>query len=151
MQTDTPYYQLPFLPAREVGHRLTVACVALSVVLLTWLEPSSLRFRVIEQSGPLGWWFTFAMAAMSVVAILDVLVNDLLPSRFTMPAIMEGRMYAYMLQGAMHLSLVSAITHWHNWAWTAGIHLVLAGSCVWIAVMDTYYRFVEPRQRNQAT
>lgn len=137
-----------FLSAREVGHRLTVSFVSLSVVLLTWMEPSSLRFRVVEQSGQVGWVFTFVMAVMAVVAILDVLVNDLLPERYKLPMVMEGRMYAYMLQAAMNISLVAAITHWHTWAWTAAVHLVLAGSSIWIAVMDTYYRFIEPRQRS---
>lgn len=149
MQNHTVHVRLSLLSAREVGHRLTVSFVSLSVILLTWLEPTSLRFRVIEDSGELGWWFTFAMAFLSVVAILDVLVNDLLPNRYTLPMVMKGRMYAYMLQGTMHLSLVAAITHWHTWAWTAAIHLVMAGSCVWIAVMDTYYRFIEPRQRSE--
>lgn len=142
---------LPYSQPREVGHRLTVSFVSLSVVLLTWYEPDSIRHRIVEQSGAVAWAFTLLMAVMACTALADVVVNDMMSNRYTLPFIKSCRMYAYMLQALMNIAMVGAVTNWHTWSWVAAIYIVIAVSSVWIAVADTYYHFIEPRQRASNT
>lgn len=145
-----PVYNTPLIlitSAREVGHRLTVALVGLAIFLVTYFEQGNLRWAVIDEMGSAGWFFTYILGAMSVIAIIDAVVNDVLSDRYTLKFIMDWRMYFYMLQAALNLSIVYTMFRGGHYSWTAMIYFVMAASSVWIAVFDVLHRYVEPRKQ----
>lgn len=151
MQTHIVIDSIPATPMKGAGHRLTIALVSLCIVLVTFLEPTSLRSQVVTSVGEVGWAFTYLTSVMSAISVLDVIVNDLMPDRYFLPRTLKYRMYACMLQAMMHVSMAVAILAQDSTPWAAAINVVLAFSCVWVAVSDTYYRYIAPRQRtNQA-
>jgi hypothetical protein len=70
--------------------------------IVTWLSPDSLSGRAIAHSGPIGGTFMLVLFVASVVAVLDVIVNDIMPPRYRL-AVMDRRHIGYM---GMSLSLL---------------------------------------------
>lgn len=133
--------------ARSVGHRITLALVCLCTTCLTWFEPASLRNHVIAEAGDVGWAFTAILAFLALVGLTDVVINDLMSDRYKLRVTLEARMYGYMIQAIMNASLAAAILRHGEWGWVASLYIVLAFSSVWVAVVDTYHRYIEPRKK----
>ena len=137
--------------AREVGHRLTVALISLSLFAVTIGEEESIRRKLIWSSGLSGVTLTYVLAFMSLVTIVDVVVNDVMSDRYTIRLVMEGRMYAYMLQAVINVAVAAAILRRGEWTWASSMNLAIACSSVWIAVFDTVRRYVAPRRKKPRT
>lgn len=136
-----------FSAARGVGHRFSVAFATLAVIAGIWLDYSSPLYALVMESNTIGRPFTIALAVMSCIAVLDAFVNDVLDSRYNLKQVAKGRLYFYMLQAAMHLAIFSTGLGRGAWSWSLLVFLSLAFSCGWIAVLDTYHRYIEPRTR----
>jgi hypothetical protein len=76
--------------------RLYVALSALTSILVSWLEPQALTHKLIDASGRQGWAVVAILAAICLVAIADVIVNDLLPDQFKMVATKRHRHLIYI-------------------------------------------------------
>jgi hypothetical protein len=76
------------------------AVVALEILVLlvavSWFERSSLTSQAIEASGPHGWLLIHGTAFCCLVALFDVVVNDLMPARYTLPSAMRWRHLGFM-------------------------------------------------------
>jgi CHASE2 domain-containing sensor protein len=88
--------------------RLYVALCTLVSIAVTWLEPESIAHRLVDATGGQGWPLIAMLAGVACLAIVDVLVNDLLPLRFTFLRAKRHRhlIYAALSMGIFSLSYV---------------------------------------------
>lgn len=74
--------------------------IALEVLVLiagvSWFEPASLTSKAIEQSGHFGWVLILGLFVMCGMAIVDVIVNDLMPARFVWACGLGWRHLSFM-------------------------------------------------------
>lgn len=121
--------------------RLIIAMMVAQSCAAMLLEPASLVARVIAQSGQGGLWVVLALLGMSLLAIADVVVSDLLPDRFTMLWVLRQRHLLYM---AMALVLAALSIVFGLYApqspilWV--IYLTHAAFAVAIAWLDLFSR-----------
>jgi hypothetical protein len=60
--------------------RLLISCeVLIAVVMVSWMEPTSITAKAIEATGAHGWAIIIALGACCLMSIADVIVNDLMP------------------------------------------------------------------------
>jgi hypothetical protein len=72
--------------------RATVAIeVLVCLVLVTFVEDRSMTAQAIHATGDGGWVLMAGVAFCCCVCLLDVLVNDLLPDRFSLPTALTWR------------------------------------------------------------
>ena len=83
--------------------RLYVALSTLTSILVSWFEPTTLTHRLISQSGEQGWAMVGLLAIVCLLAILDVVVNDLLPTRFAFAA---AKRYRHLIYIALSMGIV---------------------------------------------
>ncbi|APW38455.1 hypothetical protein RD110_15640 [Rhodoferax koreense] len=88
--------------------RLYVALSTLTGVYTMWTEPSALTHRLIEKSGQQGWMLAAGLAAVAMVAIADVIVNDLMPERFRLVTAKNKRhlVYCFLALGILCMTYV---------------------------------------------
>jgi hypothetical protein len=88
--------------------RLYVALSGLTSILVCWLEPEALTHKLIDASGDQGWVMVGVLAVLCVIAICDVLVNDLLPDRYelAMPKRRRHLIYIALAMGIFCMSYV---------------------------------------------
>lgn len=84
--------------------RAYVAVRALLVVMNMLIDPHTLTRKAVDSTGPVGWFAVSALGAVALVALIDVLVNDLFPERFSLPSFFKRRHLVYM---ALSLGLMS--------------------------------------------
>jgi hypothetical protein len=113
--------------------RLVIALeVLFLIVIVSWFEDASLTARAIDQTGRYGWALIAALFASCAVALVDVLVNDIMPVRFMLPTALELRSLGFMAM-AILLAMIGVLVafahgftpllfaYWLNAALAAGI------------------------------
>lgn len=125
---------------RQMGLRLFVCLEALLAGFLGFFSnqlPAPLAAAV---SIPFHW-LSFGFMLFAILGLLDLVINDILDSRYNFRTALSGRNDGYLIlagmYGAVLLSAAKAdqLTAFH-------IHtLLVALACVWVAVMDVRYRY----------
>lgn len=76
--------------------RLYVALSILTNILASWYEPQALTHKLIDASGEQGWVMVGILGSICIVAIADVVVNDLLPDKFRLASAKRYRHLIYI-------------------------------------------------------
>jgi hypothetical protein len=77
--------------------RLAVSLEVLIVlVMVSWFEDTSLTAQAIEATGEHGWLLILGTACCCLIALVDVVVNDLMPARFDLPTARHWRHLGFM-------------------------------------------------------
>lgn len=126
---------------RQMGLRLFVCLEALLAGYLGFFAhqlPAPLSAAV---SIPFHW-LSAGFMTFAILGLLDLLINDVMGSRYNFRTALSGRNDGYLIlsgmYGAVLLSAAKAdqLTVFH-------IHtLLVALACVWVAVMDVRYRYL---------
>lgn len=109
--------------------RLLVASNSILACMLFLQEPEWVLNQAIDRAGVTGHIAVMALVALGVLAVVDVLVNDLLPDHYSLHCAMKYRHTIYMLISLGCLSLIfvlvksqapsAAVIHYGMVAFTA--------------------------------
>lgn len=135
--------------AREVGHRITLSLFSIVIALTAICEPTSMRAMIANSAGPWGMGLHWCLVAFAFGALLDVVANDFLKRGGVFLLLMEGRVNFYMLQAIVNIAIVGVMLKHESWVWPAAVNGVIAFASMWIAVVDTVWRYVQPRKREK--
>ena len=120
--------------------RLYVAADVVILALNACFAKNTLSYRVIELSGPAGFWCVLGLACIALVGVLDVFINDLLPERFQLQFVKRHRHFVLMgiaigclsVAGIVAMNVGLSVLH-------ASLALPVFGATC-MAVMDVYAR-----------
>lgn len=129
----------------EPRYWMARAIVALEVLILivvvSLFEPASLTAKAIAKTGDFGWVLVFGLAACCLVALADVLINDLMPGNWRLPFAFQWRHMAFMLI-AMQLAVIGFMV-----VFSLGFTILLfaywlnASLACLLAFLDAFARF----------
>ena len=126
---------------------MTVAWMSLSLSAITFLEPDSVRWHIINDSGISGGVVKYALAVIAVITLIDVLVNDMLSDRYSLQITQTARMYLYMTQAILNMAVIGAAAKAGAYSWVLTSYAVLSLASVWIAVFDVWHRHLLPKMQ----
>lgn len=87
--------------------RVAVLLHPLAVAAFAWLAPDSLTARMLLGVGDfLPRVMLLAMTVVACLGVLDAVINDLLPARWTLPCVQRNRHLGYLVLGAILLMQV---------------------------------------------
>lgn len=116
--------------ALHTGVTASVACFGVGTLL----------HKTLELSGPIGFWASFTLLGVAFWGVLDVIINDLLPKRFTLCKTKLFRHYLLMLMAIGLASLAYVIAKEIGVSILHGqIFLGVFGACA-LAFLDIYER-----------
>lgn len=131
--------------SRQIGFRLFTGLSTLLTATLGLRQPNA-AFPGVHNLSDINVSL-LALVVLSLVALVDVVVNDLLPERFSFNLAAHWRDWLYLLIALLYGILIF-ITARFDAVMAHTLHLALNGlSCVWIATMDVIYRYVRPRNK----
>jgi hypothetical protein len=119
--------------------RLVIATWAGHLPLVTWLTPESMSGRAIAASGAIAGLFLLVLAFTSIVAIVDVCINDLLPDRWQLPVI-QFRHVGFMGMALSLLMLAGVVGIRHGVTALLLSYLLPAFFAVLVTWMDIFVR-----------
>jgi len=130
-------------PSRKWLARLFVGMTLLVSTLVVFSEPDSLLHRTIDRAGVLGQVATGSLIFVTVLSLLDVLINDLLPPKYVLRCAIRYRHTIYMLMSLGCLSMIFVIVRSHG-PYSGLLHFALvAWAALLIAVLDVRERMQE--------
>lgn len=116
--------------------------LALSVVIFTGTalyQPDTQIYRMISLSG--GQFFVFALMLLSLIAMLDAVVNDMFPDRYRLKWAMRHRHVIYMMIALGTFSMAYILWSLSGRPNGAALHLILSSAmATTIAFLDVFAR-----------
>jgi hypothetical protein len=123
-------------PSRKWLARLFVGMTLLGSTLVMFSEPESLLHRTVDRAGVLGQIATGSLVFVTVLALIDVLINDLLPKKYVLKCAIRYRHTIYMLMSLGCLSMIFVIVRSHG-PYSGLIHFgLVAWAAMLIAILD---------------
>ena len=127
--------------------RLYFCCSTTIASITSLLDPESLGWQLVQEVGPPAQWVMVLLGAMSLLGIIDSVLNDLLPQPIQLRMVLHYRDFGYMLMAAIYAAFVfMAVSRGHT-SLLLIRYLVDMTACVYIAVCDVHYRYLMPRKR----
>lgn len=120
--------------------RLYVALSILVNVVITATEPQALGYKVLTETGPLGWLCVGILGCLALIAVMDVLINDLAPEAWHLPTAIRWRPITYMLLATGIASYVFVIIDAVGFTWLTLTYFLDASVAVVVGVLDLFYR-----------
>lgn len=113
--------------------RVVLLTQAGTTVALAWASPGSLSAQLLEAGGEIGRGVLLLMTTMVAVGWLDVIVNDCLSRRWTLPFTQAHEHSAYMGLGALYwMQAMAGAGMVSQGGWVLMLHYVVMGAaCCW--------------------
>lgn len=119
--------------------RFMLVCLVGSMLIVTAWEPHSLVHQVISRAGQRGWFWVGLLMVLLAVAMVDLLVNDILPDRFDLYWLRRWRFIGYMALASGLLSICTVIWQAHGGIGVALLYFWPALFAAHIAITDLYH------------
>lgn len=123
--------------------RTIVALDLLVSCAIVFTEPASLLHSIVTKAGPTGKFALAALALVALAALIDVLVNDMLPQKYVLQCAIRHRHLIYMLISLGCLSMVFVIIKVYGPTVILLHYLLVAGAATIIALFDVVDRVKE--------
>lgn len=138
MHRSNNYFAAAFRP-RYWHARFMLVCMVGSMLAATAWEPDALVHQVIARAGHHGWFWVGLLMALIVIAMVDIVANDLLPDRYEIHVLKRRRYFGYMALCGGLLSLSTVIQRANGWGSVLLVYLLPAFFMAHIAVTDLYH------------
>lgn len=126
---------------RQVADRLFMTAVSMTVVAISQIEERSLSYMMVQQGGVYANLCMGFLFLMSVVALFDTVVNDMLPPRFMLQWPL-GRRRGIWMAIAVTFAGIAFVANKADLGWSVSIfYIFFAARCVGISFLDLYYEY----------
>lgn len=113
----------------------TYLCLrTLIVVVVSLFVEGPLNGKLVEQSGEAGFAVLFAQAALAIIGLLDIIINDVLPDRFRIPTARFCRHYVYIGLALCNSAFLLVMAKNDTLTLLALSYVIDGIAAVWIAV-----------------
>lgn len=120
--------------------RMHVALCIGTLAMVAAFGTGTLLNSVVVASGKAGFWCVLVLACLACLAVLDVIINDFLPDRFSLKLVKRNRHLIYMALGIGTASLGFVIQQTTGINSMHGLIFVNSFSAVVVAFLDLYAR-----------
>lgn len=135
---------------RQVVDRLFMTVVSMTVVTISQFEPRSLSYQMVAAGGWPARVCMFFLFAMALIALLDTVVNDMLPDHYMLRWPLGRRRGIWMCLSITYMG-IAFVANKEELGWAVSIFYVLFSlRCSGVAWLDLYYQY-EPVVKDPAT
>lgn len=128
------------MPAYWLSRAIVALEILVSIVGVSWFEAHALTARAINQSGKPGWALVGVLFMFCLIALCDVVINDLLPDSFSFRYGLEHRHIGF-LGMALTLALIATlVTYQSGFTFLLLVYWLNAALAALIAYMDIFTR-----------
>ncbi len=120
--------------------RLQLVVTVGSVLAVTWLEPEALVHQIISRAGANGWFWVGLLVVLLGVALVDIVINDMMPTRIDLAVARRRRYVVYMALCGGLLSLCFVIAASEGATSVLLVYFLPACFAAHIAVTDLFHR-----------
>lgn len=135
---------------RQVADRIFMTLISVTVVTISQLEPRSLSFQMVKAGGFPAKVCMLFLFVMAIVALLDTVVNDMLPEAYVLRGPLGRRRGIWSSLSITYMG-IAFVANKEDLGWAVAIFYVLFSiRCAGVAWLDLYYEY-EPVVKDPAT
>ena len=128
---------------RQVLIRLLLPVLTLLIVGLSLFEPRSLNFALAAGGGHEALVSLIVLACLSVLALIDVVVNDVMPLRYELPPLPLQRHRVFAGMGCIFAAYSFILVRQADSAWLTAQYSAYAVGCLAVAWRDLKFRVAQ--------
>ena len=128
---------------RQVLVRLLLPVLTLLIVGLSLFEPRSLNFALAAGGGHEALASLIVLAGLSVLALADVVINDVMPPRFELSLLPLQRRRVFAGMGCLFAMYSFILVRQSDSAWLAAQYSCYAVGCLSVAWRDLKFRVAQ--------
>lgn len=126
---------------RQVADRLFMFALLALVVLMSFYEPQSIQYQLSRGAGWPAYLSLFVLSILSLLALADTVVNDMLPDKYHLHISLKCRQLIWMFLAATLSGYAYVVFKNHAGAWIGLWYAICSIRCVSIAFLDLGYEF----------
>lgn len=111
----------------------------MTVVGMAFYEPYGMGYSLMQGGGKSAVICMAVLLSLSVIALLDTVVNDILPEPYTFKLACRYRQRIWLLMGVTFAGIAFVITRSDRSYWTAGMYVLFGLRCAAVSFLDLYY------------
>lgn len=136
---------------RQVADRLFLAALCMLVVAISFFEPNSMSYALVR----IGRWpaqiCMFALLAMSLLALADTVVNDMLPEPYVFKTGWRFRQGVWMLIAVTFTGLGFVTMRMADSYLMALVYWLYAWRCAAVSFLDLFYEHRDADRGRRST
>ena len=137
------YIHVPLNAHWQALARASVAMIVLLISTFVLMQPDCLLATVVHNSGFLGIPAIWTLATLAALACLDVIINDMLPPRFTLSWVLPHRHLLFLAMALLLTALAAVLAYFG--IRPAGTWVVIAAYALLAAAVAYLDLFSRPR------
>lgn len=110
------------------------------VVLSSWGDDASRTAKAIDATGAYGWTLIIALFFVCLIGIADVIVNDVLPPRFSFVSAMHWRHLNLMAMALILAALGVLVVYAIGFTTLLFVYWLNASLAAWLTFLDIFDR-----------
>lgn len=126
------------MPKRQVWDRLFLLSLVMMVTVSALFDARDITYHLLRTSNHAVYASLGVLSVLSVVALADVIVNDLLPESYALHGAIHQRQLIWMLIGVTLMTFAYMIIR-HSNPWSSVWYILIAVRCVSVAFLDMHY------------
>lgn len=135
---------------RQIADRLFLISLSFVCVIVSFREPESLSYTLLRIGGFSARMAMGALLILSCIALLDTIVNDMMPERFSANWALRLRQGIWMVICVTYIGLAFVIVRYGVGYWLAVVYVLYGLRCGAVSYLDLYYEYrdqIAERQR----
>lgn len=129
---------------RQMGLRLYLCASGLTTALVSIFDDQSpLPHTVLTSQG---WLGVLLLAFLCLFGIADVIVNDVMSSKWSIPCAALWRNDGYLALAAVNIAFVFALASKNSEGWFMLRYIIDALAAAYTGYKDVQIRYIQPRQ-----
>lgn len=137
-------------PHRQVTSRFFFSFMTIYMIVWAVFDPNSRLHAVIVSGGLPALLSSVVLVGAGLAAFLDVLLNDVLPSRFSFYLNRNHRHFVWGVIAVTYMSYAQILSKSEMGFYGAGFYTLLGAWSAAIAAMDVWYEYNERTKHNAA-
>jgi hypothetical protein len=137
-------------PHRQVTSRFFFSLTTIYLIAWAAFDASSRLHAVLSAGGLPALLSSLVLVGLGLAAFLDVLLNDVLPSRFSFYLNRKHRHIVWGGIAVTYMGYAQIFSKSEFGAYGAGFYMLLGAWAATIAAMDVWYEYNERAKRNAA-
>lgn len=123
----------------QVADRIFLAGLCILAVCVSFFEPTSTSYIVMHAGGWAARVCMGALLALSLIALADTVVNDMLPAPYVFQTGWRFRQLIWMLIAITFIGMAFVSIRLDTGRWLALVHIAYGLRCAGVSFIDLYY------------
>jgi len=126
------------MPKRQVWDRLFLFALVFLTTVTAALDTTDYTYHMLHSSDVAVYMILSTLTVLGVLGLADVIVNDILPEKYSFHVAKHQRQLIWMLIGITLMTFAYMILR-SGYGWAASWYIIIALRCVSVAFLDMHY------------